>query len=75
MNLDYSLIKVTAIVVECLKERGNQPPHNILSYARSENSEINEQDIMSAVSFLFLLGKAEYNSKEDQVYLSGEKLD
>lgn len=71
MNLDYSVVSVASIVVQCLLERGDYELHKILDYARVSCKEINEQDVMLAVSFLYLLGKVEYKKESDLVSMCG----
>ena len=71
MNLDYSVINVASIVIQCLKERGDKELHEVLSYAKASCEEINEQDVMLAISFLFLLGKVEYIKESDLVSICG----
>ena len=71
MNLNYCVINVASLVVKCLLERGNYSLDGVLQYCKVENSEINEQDITLAVSFLYLLDKVEYRKDEDMVCLTG----
>ena len=75
MNFDYSLVNVSSQVVQCLKERGSKKLHEILSYTKISCEEINEQDVMLAISFLFLLGKVEYLKETDLVCLCGNNND
>lgn len=75
MNLDYALINVASLVVECLIERGSYPLHKILNFAKISCEDINEQDVMLSVSFLYLLGKVEYDKESDLVYMCGGKDD
>lgn len=75
MNLDYSLINVVSIVIECLLERGSYPLNKVLEFAKSSHNDINEQDITLAVSFLFLLGKVNYNKELDLVHMCGHQND
>lgn len=75
MNMDYSLINVVSLVIQCLLERGSEELHDILAYAKTTCEEINEQDIMLAVSFLYLLGKVEYRKESDLVYMSKDDND
>lgn len=72
MNLDYSLINVISLVVECLIDRGSYPLHKILDYTKADCIDINEQDVMLAVSFLYLLGKVNYDKESDLVYMYGD---
>jgi hypothetical protein len=71
MNLDYSLINVASQVVQCLKERGDRPLHEVLLFAKASYDEINEQDVMLAIGFLYLLGKVEYIKDVDMVCVCG----
>jgi len=73
MDLDYSVVNVSSLVVQCLLERGGYELHKILDYARVSCEEINEQDVMLAVSFLYLLGKVEYEKESDLVRMCGNK--
>lgn len=75
MNLEYSLINVTSLVVECLIERGSYPLCKILDFAKSICEDINEQDVMLAVSFLYLLGKVKYDKESDLVCMCGSEND
>ena len=75
MNLDYSLVNVASQVVQCLKERGNNQLHEVLSYAKTSCEEINEQDVILAISFLYLLGKVEYRKETDLVCICGNEDD
>jgi hypothetical protein len=75
MNLDYSLVNVVSQVIQCLKERGQSQLDEILSFAKASCEEINEQDVMLAVSFLYLLGKAEYLKEKDLVCICGKRDD
>lgn len=73
MNLDYSVVNVSSLVIQCLLERGDYELHSLLDYARVSCEEINEQDIMLAVSFLYLLGKVEYQKESDLVSMVGNQ--
>jgi len=75
MNLDYSLINVASMVVECLIERGRYPLHKILDFTKIGCKDVNEQDVMLAISFLYLLGKVDYDRNADLVYMCGEEND
>lgn len=71
MNLKCSLVNIASIVVECLIERGPYPLHKVLSFAKIEIDDITEQDIMLAVSFLYLLGKVDYDADADAIFICG----
>lgn len=75
MDFDYSLVNVASQVVQCLRERGKNKLHEILSYTKTSCEEINEQDVMLAISFLYLLGKVEYIKETDLVCICGNKND
>lgn len=68
-NLNYCLIYVTSLVIECLISRGGSSLNELYKYCKFSSAEINEQDITLAVSFLYLLNKAEYNVENDIVSL------
>jgi hypothetical protein len=72
MNLNYCVLNVASLIVKCLIERGSYHLDGILKYCRAENTEINEQDITLAVSFLYLLNKVKYEKDEDLVCLISE---
>ncbi len=75
MNLDFSLVNVSSLVIQCLLERGAEELHEILAYAKTGCEEINEQDVMLAVSLLYLLGKVEYTKETDRVSMSHDNND
>jgi len=68
-NLNYCLIYVSSLVIECLISRGSSSLSELYKYCKVSSTEINEQDITLAVSFLYLLNKAEYNVENDIVSL------
>ena len=71
MNLDYSVMNVASLVLQCLFERGDYELHRILDYVKTVCNETNEQDLMLAISFLYLLGKVEYSNESDLVCICG----
>lgn len=68
-NLNYCLVYVSSLVIECLMSRGNSSLSELYKYCKISSAEINDQDITLAVSFLYLLNKAEYNIEKDIVTL------
>lgn len=68
-NFNYCLIYVSSLVIECLISRGSASLSELYKYCKVSSSEINEQDITLAVSFLYLLSKAKYNIETDIVTL------
>ena len=68
-NFNYCLIYVSSLVIECLISRGGSNLNQLYDYCKLSSNEINEQDITLSVSFLYLLGKARYNIKNDKVEL------
>ena len=68
-NFNYCLIYVSSLVIECLIARGSTTLDELYRYCKVSSSDINEQDITHAVSFLYLLGKAKYNIDTDIVEL------
>lgn len=70
MNLNCSLVKITSVVIQCLRERGKTSLGDLLSFLKATNEDVNEQDVMLAVSFLYLLGRVNYLSDDDVVALA-----
>jgi hypothetical protein len=70
-NLNYCLVYVSSLVIECLLSRGQLSLDELFRYCKLSNEEINEQDVTLSVSFLFLLNKARYIPDSDLVELSG----
>jgi len=68
-NLNYCLVYVSSLVIECLLSRGPTSLAELYMYCKSENTEINEQDITLSVSFLYLIDKAAYDTEKDNVKL------
>ena len=68
-NLNYCLIYVSSLIIECLISRGNSTLNELYLYCEFSSSEINKQDITHSVGFLYLLGKAKYNTESDMVEL------
>lgn len=68
-NLNYCLVYVSSLVIECLISRGDSSLSELYKYCKISSAEINEQDITLAVSFLYLLNKAKYNIGNDIVTL------
>lgn len=60
MNLDYSLLNVTANVISCLLERTFVTLDILIDYVCSPSNQINESDVILAVTFLYATGKVEY---------------
>ena len=69
MNLNYCVVGVASAVLACLLERGSSSLDGILGFCSSVHQEVNEQDITLAVSFLYLLGRVEYDEALDFVIL------
>lgn len=72
-NLNYCLVKVTSLIIECLISRGASSLQDLLFYCESESQDVNDQDITLAVSFLYLLNKATYVADDDLVMLMMDK--
>jgi hypothetical protein len=68
-NLEYCLLNVSSLVIECLLTRGNTRLDDLFRFCKISNDELNEQDIALSVSFLFLLNKAQYLAEKDMVTL------
>ena len=50
-NLDYCLINISSLVIECLLQRGSTTLEGLYSYCKLSKSDVNEQDISLSVSF------------------------
>lgn len=57
MNLEYSLLNVTGQVIACLLERYQANLIDLFKYARHSSDQIEESDILLAVTFLYSTGK------------------
>ena len=75
MDLNYSVLNVTSLVIDFLTQRHSSTLYEILAFSKDDYSEINEQDVLLAVSFLYLLGKVEYCKDSDLVLLLKEDND
>lgn len=73
MDLNYCLINVTSIIIECLLQRSESSLDSLFAFAKQHQNKINELDITQAVSFLFLTGKIEYCSDGDLIKLKRQK--
>lgn len=71
MDLNYSVLKVTSLAIDFLKRRRSGTLDEILAFSQGYNADINEQDVLLAVSFLYLLGKVEYSKDNESVFLLG----
>ncbi|EKB1967177.1 hypothetical protein ONF83_004092 [Vibrio parahaemolyticus] len=74
MDLNYSIINVTSILIDYLQAKGSGSVNDILLFAKSDFDEINEQDILLAFGFLYLLGKVDYSKETDLIYSSDSPL-
>ncbi|CAH7251287.1 conserved hypothetical protein [Vibrio chagasii] len=75
MDLNYSVLKVTSLAIDFLKRRRNGTLDEILAFSQDYNADINEQDVLLAISFLYLLGKVEYSKDNESVFLLGVEND
>lgn len=71
MNLEMSLVHVAAKVIERLLE-GECTLSRLSESCRSSIPEVAMEDIISAIGFLFLLGKVIYEVETDLVTLVHE---
>ncbi|MEZ8468325.1 ABC-three component system middle component 6 [Vibrio splendidus] len=69
MKLDYSLLNVTAQVIACLLERPFVVLETLVDYARNSSEQINESDVILAVTFLYATGKVEYFNESMEIRL------
>lgn len=75
MDLNYSVLKVTSLAIDFLKRRRSGTLDEILAFSQDYNADINEQDVLLAISFLYLLGKVEYSKDNESVFLLGVEND
>lgn len=71
MDLNYSVLKVTSLSIDFLKRKRSGTLDDILTFSQDYNADINEQDVLLAISFLYLLGKVEYSKDSESVFLLG----
>ncbi|WP_421319618.1 ABC-three component system middle component 8 [Aeromonas veronii] len=72
-NLKYSLLFMTSLVIDYLvKNSGVAPVADILYHMREVDDDYSRDDVLSSVTFLFALGKVEYDINTDNVkYIGG----
>jgi len=75
MDLNYSILNVTSLVIEFLNKKHSGSLDEILLFSQNEHSEINDQDVLLAVGFLYLLDKIEYCKDRDLVSILVAKND
>ncbi|EGR1279216.1 hypothetical protein V4F55_004997 [Vibrio parahaemolyticus] len=73
-NLKYSLLFTTSLLIEALNNNsGRASIQEVLCYMRETDSDYSRDDVLSAITFLFALGKLSYQSDTDVVKYIGEK--
>lgn len=70
LNFRYCLINVVSIIIECLLEQHFASLNQLLKFCQKKYREVNEEDILLGVSFLFAVGKVNYDIKQDIVSLT-----
>jgi len=69
MNLNYSVINIVSLVIDFLTKNDSASIKTILEFTQKTYTESNEQDILYAVSFLYLLDRVSYCRESDLVCL------
>jgi len=72
LNFNYCLLNVTSLIIQCLLERHTASLDQLLKFCKNQYGEINEEDILLAVSFLFSIGHAKYLNIDDVVILTNK---
>ena len=67
LNLDLSVIRIAAIMLKELRKRGVLEFERLRSIVQSRVGPDGEQVFLSALNFLYLLGKVEYHIKNDTI--------
>lgn len=68
-NLKFSIINITALIIEFLKQEKRASIEEVLAYLRFYSDEYNRDDVCLSVTFLFALVKIEYSEKSDAIKL------
>lgn len=68
-NLKFSLMNVTALVIDCLLQNGKATTKELTEHLHNFSKEFNRDDVLRAVTLLYALGKVEYSEKRDFVKL------
>lgn len=68
-NLKFSLINVTALVIDCLLQQEKATVKELTMHLKNFSKDFERDDVVLAVTLLFALGKIEYSEKKDQVKL------
>lgn len=66
-NLKFSLINITALVIDYLLQEQKATIDDLLSHLKNFSSDFERDDVSRAVTFLYALGKVEYSENKDQV--------
>ena len=66
-NLKFSLINITALVIDYLLQEQKATIDDLLLHLKNFSSDFDRDDVVRAVTFLYALGKVEYSEKKDQV--------
>ena len=68
-NLKFSLINVTALVIDLLLQENKATVKDILTHLRNYSKEFSRDDVLHALTFLYAVGRIKYSEKQDQVTL------
>ena len=68
-NLKFSLLNITALVIDCLTQDEKITVSELTAHLKKFSQELEREDVVLALTFLYSLGKVEYSLKKDTVWL------
>ena len=74
-NLKFSLINITALVIDYLLQEKNASIDELLSHLKNFSKEFGRDDTIRAITLLYALGKIEYSEKKDRVFILDSSAD
>lgn len=66
-NLKFSLLNVTALVVDYLLQEEKATLNDIKHHLSYFSKDFDREDVQNAVTFLYAIGRVEYSEKNDKV--------
>ena len=73
-NLKFSLLNITALLIEYLKQEKKASVDDIINYLRFYSEDYDRDDVTLSITFLYALGKVSYSEKTDTIKLVSEKV-
>jgi len=70
LNFNYCLINVTSLIIQALLERNSASLDQLLKFCKNNYNEINEEDILISVTFLYSVGRVNYLNDNDVVTIT-----